>query len=96
MAGLVILVEQLRSDVLRAMNNGADFGLHRVEDQMGLEAETAIARGDFIHLLADEGEVGKKSEGADQAGVVGFSLIFAEPALGEVVDVDQIGSGAFR
>ena len=81
------------------MKNGADFdvvGLDGVENQMGLEAETSISCREFIHLLADQGKVGKKSEGTDKTRVVSFSLIFAEPALGEVVDGDQVGSGALR
>lgn len=63
---------------------------------MGLEAETSAASGEFVHLLADQGKVREKSEGADQTGIIGFGLIFAEPALGEVVDIDQVGSGALR
>ena len=81
------------------MKNGTDFdvvGLHRVENQMGLEAETSIACREFIYLLADQGEIREKAEGSDQAGIVGFSLIFAESALAEVVDINQIGSGTLR
>lgn len=81
------------------MKNGADFdvvGLDGAENQMGLEAETSISRRELIHLLADQGKVGKKSEGTDETRVISFSLIFAEPDLGEVVDGDQVGSGALR
>lgn len=81
------------------MKNGTDFdvvGLHRVEDQMGLEAETSIAWSELVHLLANQREIGEESEGTDQAGVISFGLIFAKPAFGEVVDVDQVGSGTLR
>lgn len=82
-----------------AVKNGTDFdvvGLHGVKNQMGLEAETSIACRELIHLLADQRKVGEKSNRSDQAGVVRFSLIFAELALAEVVNINQIGSGTLR
>jgi len=63
---------------------------------MGFEAETSVADREFVDLLADERKVGEKSKRADQTGIISFGLTFAEPALGEVVNVDQIGSGAVR
>jgi hypothetical protein len=46
--------------------------------------------------LADAGEVRKKSECSDQAGIVRIRLIGAKLVLGEFVDIDEIGPGAIR
>jgi hypothetical protein len=77
---------------LGAVNDGTDFHvirLHRVEDQMGLKAETSITRRQFVNGRTDAREIGKKAEGANEAGIVGIGLVRAESALSEVVDVDK-------
>ena len=40
------------------------------------------------------GEAGKKAERANETGIVGVGLISAEFALGEVVDIGEVGTGA--
>src|SRR5262245_60077040 len=89
------LLEELRSDILTTVNDCADIDVIRldcVEDEMRLEAEASITRCEFIDCLADQGEIGKKPKGADQSGIISFGLIRAEFALGEIVNVDQIGA----
>ena len=75
------------------MNHGTNFdgvGLHSVKNQMRLKAESPIARCHFVNRLSDERKIGEKSERADQARMVGFGLIGAKFAFGEIVDVDQV------
>lgn len=47
----------------------------------------------FVDRLPDKWKIGKKPEGADQTRVVGFGLIGAKSAFGEIIDVDEIGPG---
>jgi hypothetical protein len=63
---------------------------------MRLKAESSIARRQFVYRLSDEWEIGEKPERADQTRMVGFGLIGAKFAFGEVVDVDQVGPRPLR
>ena len=92
-----MLVEELQPNIVCGVNNGTDFDqviLDRVEDQMGWEAETPIADGQFINRLTDEREIGKKPKRADQPRMVGLGLIFAELAFRKIVDVDEVRASA--
>ena len=63
---------------------------------MRLKAESSIARRQFVNRLSDEREIGEKPERADQTRMVGFGLIGAKFAFGEIVDVDQVGPRPLR
>lgn len=63
---------------------------------MRLKAESSIAGRKFVKRLSDEREIGKKPERADQTRMVGFGLIGAKFAFGEIVDVDQVGPCPLR
>ena len=79
------------------MNDRADFDkiwLFAIEDEVRLKAEASITCSEFINRLTDARKVREKPKCSDQAGIVGFGLVGTKLVLGEVVDIDEIGSGA--
>jgi hypothetical protein len=61
---------------------------------MRLEAKASISWGEFVDALANQRKIGEEPKSAEQAGVIGVGLINTEFAFGEVVDVDEVGTGS--
>jgi hypothetical protein len=92
-------LEELRPDVLRAVNDSPDsdvIGLNGVEDQVRLKTKTPVPRRQVVGDLTDERKIGKQPQRPDEASLIGISLIRAKFAFGKLVNVDEVGAGTLR
>lgn len=65
-------------------------GFLRVEDIVGLESKTAVARRQFVDRLPDAWEIREQTERSLEARMIGFGLVWAEGPRREFVDVDKL------
>lgn len=75
---MATLLKERRAQILANVDQRAYqnvIGLRSVENVVGLEAKTAVARSDLVDGCADAGKVGQKAKSALEACIVCVGLV---------------------